>query len=301
MFGYIVVNRPELKIREYDRYQQYYCGLCRALRKEYGARGQLSLSFDVTFLGLLLTALYEPETTEKSCRCEAHPFQKKIFFENECLTYAAHMNLLLTYYKCADDWQDEKKPAKFLYGHLLHGDIRGLERMYPEKCAAIRECLLKASRYEKRFAGHRINEKALDAIAGQSGHMMAEVFAWRHDEWEQELRTMGFCIGKYIYLLDAYDDLERDLKKRCFNPLESFKNRDGFDDWVYGQLLMLATAAARAFEQLPILTDAEILRNILYAGIWTRFLKAKEDKNKETHAGSCAASGQKNRKECREG
>lgn len=291
MFGYIVVNRPELKIREYDRYQEYYCGLCRALRKEYGAVGQISLSFDITFLGILLTALYEPETAEKKCRCMVHPLQKKAFLENPCLTYAAHMNLLLTYYKCVDDWQDEKKLTGFLYEHLIHADIRKLEALYPEKCERIRECLLKTRHYEKHFDGHNLNEKALDAIAGQSGRMMAEVFAWRRDEWEQELRTLGFYIGKYIYLLDAYDDLERDQKKHCFNPLESFKNRAGFDDWVHSQLLMLATAAAKVFEQLPILTDAELLRNILYAGIWTRFLKAKEDKNKIAHAQSAHVSG----------
>lgn len=284
MFGYIVVNRPELKIREHDRYQKYYCGICRALRKEYGVAGQLSLSFDITFLGILLTALYEPGTAERSCRCMVHPVQKKPFLENECLTYAAHMNLLLTYYKCADDWQDEKKLTGFLYGQLIHADVRALEKAYPEKCARIRECLLKTRHYEKHFAGHRINEKALDAIAGQSGRMMAEVFAWRQDEWEQELRILGFYIGKYIYLLDAYDDLERDQKRNCFNPLQSFKYRADFDDWIHGQLLMLATAAAKEFEQLPILTDAEILRNILYAGIWTRFLKAKEDKNRAARA-----------------
>lgn len=283
MFGYIVVNRPELKLREYDRYQEYYCGLCRGLRGEYGAVGQLSLSFDITFLGILLTALYEPETAEKKCRCMVHPLQKKTFLENACLTYAAQMNLLLTYYKCADDWQDEKKLTGFLYEHLIQADIVKLENLYPEKCECIRECLLKTRRYEKYFSGRKINEKALDAIAGQSGRMMAEVFAWRRDEWEQELRTLGFYIGKYIYLLDAYDDLEQDEKKHCFNPLESFKNRDGFDEWVHGQLLMLATAAAKTFEQLPILTDAELLRNILYAGIWTRFLKAKEDKTKAAH------------------
>lgn len=276
MFGYIVVNKPELKIREFDRYQEYYCGLCRALRGEYGAVGQLSLSFDMTFLGILLTALYEPQTAEKECRCMVHPMQKKKFLENPCLVYTAQMNLLLTYYKCADDWQDEKKLAKLSYGRMLHADTRKIEELYPEKCACIRECLLKTRRLEKRFSGHKINEKALDAIAGQSGRMMAEVFSWRQDEWEQELRVLGFYIGKYVYLLDAYDDLERDRKARCFNPLERFTDRDDFDEWVHGQLMMLATAAAREFEQLPILTDAELLRNILYAGIWTCFFRARQ-------------------------
>ncbi len=276
MFGYVVVNRPELKIREYDRYQEYYCGLCRALKSEFGPMGQLSLSYDITFLGILLTGLYEPETVEKNSRCPVHPLTKKPYIKNDCLTYAADMNLLLTYYKCVDDWNDEKKLSAFLYEHVIHADIRKLEQTYPKKCETIKKCLLKTSAYEKRFLGRKINEKALDAISGQSGRMMGEVFAWQDDEWHDELYAVGFCMGKYIYLLDAYDDLERDQKKHCFNPLVSFLDRDDFDDWVHSQLMMLATGAAKEFEKLPIIDDAEILRNILYAGIWSRFLQVKE-------------------------
>lgn len=284
MFGYIVVNRPELKIREFDRYQEYYCGLCRALKKEYGPKGQISLSYDVTFLGILLTALYEPETNRKNDRCIVHPLQKKPYIENECLTYAAQMNLLLTYYKCVDDWHDEKKLTAFLYENMISADIRKLEQLYPKKCEAIKRCIQKTSAYERRFAKRKINEKALDAISRESGRMMGEVFAWRDDEWRDELYAIGFSLGKYIYILDAYDDLERDQKKHCFNPLVSFLGREDFDDWIHSQLLMLATIAAREFEKLPIIEDAEILRNILYAGIWSRFLTCKEGKEMESHA-----------------
>jgi hypothetical protein len=282
MFGYIIANKPELKIREYERYQQYYCGLCRALHQEYGALGQLSLSFDMTFLAMLLTALYEPETKEVNRRCVVHPLEKKPYLCNPCITYAAQMNLLLTYYKCADDWKDEKKLLKGAYGQSLFGEMKKLEKVYPDQCTRVKQCLSKTSYYEKRFAGHLINEQALDTIAAQSGQMMAEIFAWRRDEWEQELRRLGFYMGKYIYLLDAYDDLEQDQKKHLFNPLVSFQNRPDFDEWVYGQLMMLATEAAKTFEELPVLQDAEILRNILYAGIWTRYFAVKEKRWQKT-------------------
>jgi hypothetical protein len=281
MFGYIIANKPELKIREYERYQQYYCGLCRGLHQEYGALGQLSLSFDMTFLAMLLTALYEPETKEVSRRCAVHPLEKKPYLCNPCITYAAQMNLLLTYYKCADDWKDEKKLLKGIYGQGLLGEMKKLQKAYPDQCARVKQCLAKTSCYEKRFAGRQINEQALDAIAAQSGQMMAEIFAWRRDEWEQELRQLGFYMGKYIYLLDAYDDLEQDQKKNLFNPLVSFQNRPDFDEWVYGQLMMLATGAAKTFEELPVIQDAEILRNILYAGIWTRYFAVKEKRRQK--------------------
>ena len=69
MYGYIVMNKPELKIREYERYRAYYCGLCKSLKTDAGMRGQISLSYDMTFLALLLSALYEPETVEKKEHC----------------------------------------------------------------------------------------------------------------------------------------------------------------------------------------------------------------------------------------
>lgn len=283
MFGYVVVNRPELKLREIERYQKYYCGLCRCLKEHFGKKGQLSLSYDLTFLGILLSALYEPETEEKKGGCIIHPFQKKPYLKNECIDYAAEMNIILTYYKCQDDWHDEKKVGKLIYGKTLEDDIKELQEKYPDKCEQVYSCLKKTGMYEKRFFGRKINEKALDAIAGQSGKMMAEIFDWKEDEWSRELRTIGFYIGKFVYILDAYDDLEKDRKKHCFNPLESFCGREDFDDWVYGQLLMLASAAAKEFEALPVITDAEIIRNILYAGIWSRYHIARNRRNKDNN------------------
>ena len=107
MFGYIVVNQPELKMKEYDEYRKYYCGLCKSLKDRYGARGQISLSYDMTFLVLLLTGLYEPEKHSGSRRCIAHPTSKHTYVQNEYTDYVADMNVILTYYKCIDDWDDE--------------------------------------------------------------------------------------------------------------------------------------------------------------------------------------------------
>ena len=78
MYGYVVMNKPELKIREYDEYRAYYCGLCKALKHAAGKRGQIALSYDMTFLALLLSALYEPETEKIQERCMIHPVANRI-------------------------------------------------------------------------------------------------------------------------------------------------------------------------------------------------------------------------------
>ena len=72
MFGYIIVNKPEMKFREFDVYHGYYCGLCRKLKEHYGKFGQITLSYDMVFVLMTLTSLYEPETTKSMKRCVTH-------------------------------------------------------------------------------------------------------------------------------------------------------------------------------------------------------------------------------------
>ena len=124
MYGYVVVNKPELKIKEYDMYRSYYCGLCEELLSDYGINGQISISYDMTFLLVLLTGLYEPDTTYKEARCIAHPVHKHPVRRNKITTYVADMNVLMTYYKCMDDWNDEKKVLKRGYAGLLEKSLR---------------------------------------------------------------------------------------------------------------------------------------------------------------------------------
>lgn len=81
----------------------------------------------------------------------------------------------------------------------------------------------------------------------------------------------GFYLGKFIYLMDAYEDLEEDHEKGTFNPLFEREGQKDFDAWCGQILTMMMTESARAFEVLPIVQDAELLRNIIYAGVWNRY------------------------------
>lgn len=265
MFGYIVVHKPELKVREYESYRASYCGLCHSLKKRYGRIGQLTLSFDMTFLALLLTGLYEPETISGQGRCLAHPMQKHCYRQNPYFDYAADMNILLTYYKCLDDWKDEKKASARLLSFLLKGKMRKLSVAKQEKSRKIKELLDQLSSCEKE------NIQDIDKTAGFFGAIMAELFVYAEDEWADKLRRMGFFFGKFIYLMDAYEDIEEDLKQGRYNPLADLYKKDTFEQECQQILKMMMAETSKVFEQLPILEDAEILRNILYAGVWTRY------------------------------
>ena len=279
MFGYIVLNKPEIKFKDYDVYRSYYCGLCHELRKKYGFSGQLTLSFDMTFVVLLLTALYEPEIEKKNLRCIVHPAKKQVVQTSVITEYAADMNLLLTYYKCMDDWKDEKKILKAAYAALLSGKNKKTEELYRKKTDVIVKYLEELSVLEKN------GETDMDRMAGCFGHIMEEILAYKEDEWERTLRRMGFFLGKFIYLLDAYDDVEKDVKKGCYNPFSTMYLMESFEEEIRQILIMMLAECCREFEKLPIIEYTDILRNILYSGVWSRFetisRKRKEVREKE--------------------
>ena len=116
---------------------------------------------------------------------------------------------------------------------------------------------------------------------------MAEIFAWEPDAWELSLRKIGFFLGKFIYLMDAYEDVEQDIKKGTYNPLKKRYEEPGFEEECRQILTMMMAECSREFEQLPILLHADILRNILYSGVWCRYTmvtsKRYENQNKENN------------------
>lgn len=265
MFGYIIINKAEMKFKEFDVYHSFYCGICRELKRKYGIPGQLSLSYDMTFLAILLTGLYEPETERSSCKCIAHPFENHETRRNIFTEYAADMNALFAYYKCRDDWEDERKLWKLIYGRLLEGKAGKQLRAYSEKLRKIALTMQNFSEAEQA------ENTDIDTLAGLFGKVMAEIVTPREDEWSENLRALGFFLGKFIYLCDAYEDVEKDIKKGTFNPLKRRYECPDFEEECKTILMMMMSECCREFEKLPILENVEILRNILYSGVWGRY------------------------------
>jgi len=275
MFGYVSAHRPELKMREYYKYKAYYCGLCKVLRDKYGFLGQLTLTYDMTFLVVLLTSLYENLTIESEYRCPAHPTKKQKLLFNEITEYAADMNIILVYYKLLDDWRDEKSKKSVAGIRLMHKTFLKLKEKYPEKCEVIHKCLGLLSKCEER------GEENIDVTSRYFGKLMEELFVYKQDAWEKTLRRMGFYLGKYIYILDAYDDLDKDLEQGTYNALSSICADVDFDKKCEEMLNFVLAECTSQFEKLPCVEDVEILRNILYAGVWDKFDKKRKEQDSE--------------------
>lgn len=275
MFGYVSANKPELRMREFYKYKAYYCGLCKVLREKYGFLGQVTLTYDMTFLVILISSLYESETKQEEHRCIVHPMKKQKMLYNDVTEYAADMNIILTYYKLQDDWEDEKSKMGYIGRWAYRKAFRELQKLYPEKCEIIRECLERLQQCERQ------DETNVDIVARCFGDLMGELFVYKKDVWEDTLRQMGFYLGKFIYILDAYDDIEKDVAKKNYNVLISLSKHEQFDEKCEEMLNFVLAECSHHFEKLPCVQDVEILRNILYAGVWDKFNQKRMKKDGE--------------------
>ena len=151
------------------------------------------------------------------------------------------------------------------YPYRSSGCRTDAEARWPRQCAAIRSCLARLAEYEA--AG----SEDLDAVSGCFGELMAELFDYKQDHWSPELRSLGFHLGKFIYLMDAYDDLARDKRKGAYNPLKTMSEQPGYEEEMREIFELLLARCAKRFERLPCVEDADLLRNILYSGVWLKY------------------------------
>lgn len=279
MFGYVTVCEPELKVKDLKKYRAYYCGLCRTLKEDYGFMGQMTLTYDMTFAVILLSSLYETTTKHEEHRCKVHPAKRQHMLRNEITSYAAAMNVLLAYYHMEDDWQDDRKVSSLMTKSLIQGKAKKIIEKYPRQSEIIRKSLKELGECEHE------NSMDIDRAAGCFGRLMAELFVWKEDIWEKTLRKMGFYLGKFIYLMDAYEDLPEDGKKNRYNPLKELAKRPDYEAQMEQILRMMIAESTVRFEQLPCLVDVDILRNILYDGVWNHYnkiqMKKREDNKDE--------------------
>lgn len=272
MFGYVTANESELKVKDFNKYKAYYCGLCQSLKNKYGALGQMTLTYDMTFLVMLLNSLYECETKQSKHRCMVHPVNKRVMLNNEITEYAADMNLILAYYHLKDDWEDEKKISGLAGKTALKRKVEKLVKSYPRQSKAIERELKNLGEYEKA------NVMEIDYPAGCFGRLMAEMLVYKEDCWEEILRNMGFYLGKFIYIMDAYDDLEKDKKEGNYNPLTELSEQGDCEEKCREMLFMMMGECSAEFEKLPCVLDVDILRNIIYDGVWKQYKKIQEKK-----------------------
>ena len=272
MFGYVKINKMDLTFREYEHYRGYYCGLCKCLKNNHGEISRLSLNYDITFLVLILTSVYRPKSNIIEEGCITNPFKKKKKIINEITEYAASMNVLLAYYKLEDNLKDDNKLKDKVAYTMYKGILKSAYEKYPKKAEFIKEQL------EILYNLEKAKNTNIDLVSNTFGNLMSEIFAYKQDENENELRRIGFNIGKYIYLLDAYEDLEKDYKSGSYNPfIDYIDKKEELKLRVDKLISMSLGMVGKGIDNLNLKMNTSIIENIVYSGVYLRYQNILEE------------------------
>lgn len=285
MFGYVTPLKPEMKIREFDVFKSYYCGVCMHIKDNFGNIPRMTLNYDMTFLGLLLDALEEARPSIDIKRCMAHPLNKKpMVISNKALDYAAAMNVSLIYYKLIDDVNDDKSFKSKMGALAISPYKRKFNRNVTKVNDIIEENLKNLSKLE--------NEKkfnSIDEIAHPFSLIVAKILELYPEDFEDEsedlrfnLYDLGYALGKWIYLIDAMDDLKEDMEENKFNPIAFLYNKDNksYEELLEEikprmefTLLNCGASCKEVLDRLPIKRNKEILENIISLGMMDKYVK----------------------------
>jgi hypothetical protein len=276
LFGLIVPNISELKVREYQEYRAWYCGLCHAIGKTYGPLCQLSLTYDMTFLAMLLSGVYEEQTAQKKSHCLRHPIKSQMVKSSPYLFFAADMNILLSFYKCQDDWHDDARVDRAGYALTLLPFMKKLAKKYPDLSKDTPDIL-------NQLHGLEINqEKDWNKGAMLFGILCQKLFQQCPGCWQKKLGEIGYELGRFIFLMDAWVDREKDVQKHRYNPIVSSYPDQWQEEELRQKIYLVLSGwmnhACQLWESLPVLDTAPILRNILYSGVWNQFFGMKNGK-----------------------
>lgn len=273
MFGYIRTDTPELRVRENEYYRAVYCGLCRAQGKCTGQCSRMTLSYDMVFLALVRLAISGETPAVKRGRCIAHPFRKRNYLDYcDTLAYCADVSALLVYGKTADDLKDERGSKRFK-ALALKPFAKKMRKKALRRLAELDKIIENGLRRLSEIEAQKL--ESVDIPADYFGELLGDLLSYGLPEKESRiLKNIGKHIGRWIYIVDAADDLEEDLKRNRFNPfaclygnqmLTEEQKRD-----VSASLRLELLAAEPAFDLLDYNCDRnveELIKNIIYRGM----------------------------------
>ena len=278
MFGYVTPCKMELKMKDYEKFGRTIAGLCKSIKKNIGNLPRFTLNYDMTFLAVLLDSLKDERTAYEKQVCIAHPAKKKVVIvDNDAIKYAAYFNTILSYYKLMDNYADDSSVKSL----LLTAVLKPYMKNYPADILSLKV------EVEKKLDGLSAMEastskRTFDEISHPFADLTGYILSEYSDENREELYWLGYNLGKWIYVIDAYDDLEKDMSGKKFNAIEAVLNKNKlgyaeFNDEVCERVDFLLTTCAGqcldCLEKLPLKKNEELLHNILQYGLMEKIDK----------------------------
>lgn len=262
MFGYVNIYKDELKVKDFNKFRSYYCGLCVALGKKYNQLVRLGLNYDLTFLSILYDSIYDTDSETKKSGCIKSVAKKNIIVNNKCIDYAADISVILVYYKLLDDIKDEKSIKALLAIIPYYFSVKKIKNNYFELISSIRANLKLLSDKEKS------NCCVTDEVAHPFACIMSDIFNYANPS----LKSLGYNIGRYVYFSDALDDMDKDLKTGNYNIYNNIFLYNGNPDdklkqTIRDSLYLTLGSVASEYEKLPKFKNKELIDNIIYLGM----------------------------------
>lgn len=272
MFGYIKINKPQLKICDYQVYKGIYCSLCKDIGKSFGLIPRLLLSYDFTFLALLKMSTINNKSNFKCSRCSFNPFHKCLQCDlgDEPIKFSSAMSILMLYYKMKDNIRDSKFIKKllcYLVYPILKIHYNKVKKIYSNLDEYVSKQMESQNIVEDRDSNN------FDEASQSTANMLAYIFSYNVEDESQKriLNHLGYCFGRYIYIIDAMDDLKKDIKNHNYNTISiMFKNQCNekeIVEYIDGVLNRTISEIINTYQLLDIYNYKEIMDNIILEGL----------------------------------
>lgn len=278
MLGYVLSYKPEMKVKDAELYNGYYCGVCKSIGNRYSQLPRMVLSYDAAFLALLLDCVCDEKENTNFEHCIAHHIKKVVVVRNDSIDFAADVMLALAWYKLIDDANDEGKISAKVLQFVEKGNCKKVKGNIGELFNSIGEELESLSVIEKNEC------PSIDEAAETFSKVMEMIFEkglkriGNNDKNTKILfKRLGYHLGKWIYLIDAFDDIEDNIKSGAYNPLiyrfnylsgeDISKFKDRIKKQVEFNLLMYLSEMGKTFDLIEVKKNKDIVENIIYIGL----------------------------------
>ena len=269
MYGYIIPDKMNMYIKDFALFKAYYCGLCKTLGKTGAPHTRFCVSYDMTFLSALLHSLNGVEPKIKNAPCVLSPLKRKSFVvDDEISRQVCDVTVILAYFKLIDDVTDGQK-LRGMFKPWLYCRMRKAKKRMPKVYATIKESYKQLNELERK------NTSKIDAASEPFANMLKEVVSLLVKDCNDDTKTFAYHLGKLVYLFDAIDDVEKDNKKKRYNPFNSAygaeKSKSEFIKKHYTDIEFTLkssyNALMDAYDKMPVKISEGVISNIVYLGI----------------------------------
>lgn len=283
MFGYVKPDKPELKIKDYETYKAIYCSLCRTLGKEYGLLARFLLTYDAAFYALLKKSVLQakPDCAYKGV-CRFNPLKKCNYIDTDSyLKDAAALTVIMFYYKVLDNINDGK-PLKRLASRLVYPYIKIKFNKAVKKYSKYNDIIKISTDEQARIENEKTD--SIDIAAHPTAVSLQKIFSYgiKDETQKRVVERIGYCLGRWVYLMDAFDDLENDIKAGAYNPFalkykldKSFLTGDNkaIEDDIIKSIRLTANETGLALELLDKNCYKPLIENIIFDGMEAELMK----------------------------